>query len=152
MCFFFSIVIHLLLKTVLFDFWIHCAFYILSWERERERERERQRERERDRERKKEKREKEERKLHNLFWLILNNEINEIKQRLNHELLYFVSAFSNTVIYDAPDFEAIVLMIGQQNTRSSFLKSYETSNCGQKAIKVNINTVTGRVKRTNLRD
>ena len=43
------------------------------------------------------------------------------KQRLNNELLYFVSAFSNiyiAVIYDAPDFEAIVLITGQQNTRS----------------------------------
>ena len=83
---------------------------------------------------------------------VLNNEINEIKQRLNHKLLYFVSAFSNTVIYDAPDFEAIVLIIGQQNTRSSFLKPYETSNCGQKTIKVNINTITDRDKRINLRD
>ena len=108
---------------------------------------ERERDRERDRERKK-KRKKRRKKI----TLILNNEINEIKQRLNHELFYFVSAFSNTVIYDAPDFEAVVLMIGQQNTRSSFLKSYETSNCGQKAIKVNINTVTDRDKRTNLRD
>ena len=102
-----------------------CFLYIVL------RERERQRERQRKEERKKKKRRKK-------ITLILNN---EIKQRLNHELFYFVSAFSNTVIYDAPDFEAVVLMIGQQNTRSSFLKSYETSNCGQKAIKVNINTV-----------
>ena len=90
-----------------------------------ERERERQRKKERKKERKKKKRRKK-------ITLILNN---EIKQRLNHEFFYFVSAFSNTVIYDAPDFEAVVLMIGQQNTRSSFLKPYETSNCGQKSHK-----------------
>ena len=72
---------------------------------------------------------------------------NEIKQRLNNELLYIVSAFSNTVIYNAPDFEAIVLIIGQQKK-----KSYETSNCGQKAIKVNINTLTDRDKRISIRD
>ena len=51
------------------------------------------REKERNKERKKE------RKLHHLFWLILNNEINEIKQQLNNEFLYFVSACSNSCIW-----------------------------------------------------
>ena len=94
----------------------YIVLFIYCLEREREKERERETEKE-EKERKKKKK-----KRRKKITLILNNEINEIKQRLNHELFYFVSAFSNTVIYDASDFEAVVLIIGQQNTRSIFSK------------------------------
>ena len=56
----FSIVIHLLLKTVLLDFFnILCFLYIVLRERERDRERERERERKKER--------KKERELHHLI-------------------------------------------------------------------------------------
>ena len=54
--------------------------------------------------------------------LIMINEIKEIK--LNFFILsqHVVIQFYLILSYDAPNFEAIVLIIGQQNTRSIFIQ------------------------------